>query len=48
MGSAAALFVEMLRAGALSAGMRQRIEQAASGEAQPGHYRRGESPIEIW
>lgn len=48
MGNAAALFMEMLEAGALSDGMRQRIEHAASGGPQPGHYRRGRSPVAIW
>lgn len=48
MGNAAALFMEMLKADALSDGMTKRFEIAASGAAQPGHYRRGETPVKLW
>jgi hypothetical protein len=45
-GNAAALFVEMITAGALSDGMRARMRRAAA--PQPGHYPRGEAPVELW
>jgi hypothetical protein len=48
VGNATALFVEMMRAGALSEGMRRRFERAASGRRLPGHYRRGEAPAPLW
>lgn len=48
LGNAAALFIEMMKAGALSDGMTKRIETAASGARQPGHYRRGTAPVPIW
>ncbi|MBE8516762.1 nuclear transport factor 2 family protein [Amycolatopsis sp. H6(2020)] len=46
LGNAAALFLEMLKAGDLSEGMKQRMARTAS--PQPGHHPRGESPVEIW
>jgi hypothetical protein len=46
LGNAAALFMEMLEAGKLSDGLKARMARAA--QPQPGHYRRGESPIGIW
>ncbi|NKQ56204.1 nuclear transport factor 2 family protein [Amycolatopsis sp. K13G38] len=46
MGNAAALFMEMISADVLSDGMKERMERAA--RKQPGHYRRGEAPVEIW
>jgi hypothetical protein len=45
-GNAAARFLEMINAGALSDGMRKRVERAAA--PQPGHHPRGQSPFEIW
>jgi hypothetical protein len=48
VGNATALFIEMIKAGALSEGMQRRIERAASGERLPGHYRPGESPAPLW
>ena len=48
VGNATALFIEMIKADALSDGMRGRIERAASGELQPGHYRLGDAPAELW
>jgi hypothetical protein len=38
----------MIKADALSDGMKRRIERAASGELLPGHYRRGSSPAGLW
>jgi SnoaL-like domain len=48
VGNAAALFVEMMKADALSEGMRRRMERAASGERPRGHYRAGTAPAELW
>ena len=48
VGNATALFIEMIKADALSEGMRGRIERSASGELQPGHYRLGDAPAELW
>jgi hypothetical protein len=48
LGNATALFLDMLKAGDLSDGMRRRMERAASGEKQPGHYRIGEGPVPLW
>ena len=48
VGNAAAAYVEMMGAGALGAGMRQRIERAMAGERLPGHYRRGTAPVGLW
>jgi hypothetical protein len=48
VGNATALFVEMIKAGTLSEGMRRRVERAASGDMAPGHFRVGEAPIGLW
>jgi len=48
VGNATALFIEMIKADALSEGMRRRMERAASGEMLPGHYRLGSSPVGLW
>jgi hypothetical protein len=48
MGNAAALFIEMMKADVLSDGMKKRFEVSASGAPQPGHYRRGETPVKLW
>lgn len=47
-GNVAALMMEMYQAGALSPGMRKRIEDGMSGQSQPGHYRRGTLPVSFW
>lgn len=46
-GNAAALFVEMMGDGTLSAGMARRLERVAAG-SQPGHYRLGQAPVGLW
>jgi hypothetical protein len=46
-GNAAALFVEMMGDGTLSAGMTQRMERVAAGSL-PGHYRLGKAPVGLW
>lgn len=47
-GNVATLMLEMYQAGALSDGMKKRLDAAASGERQPGHYKRGRSPVPLW
>jgi hypothetical protein len=46
-GNATALFIEMIQGGALSEGMRRRMERATSGPL-PGHYRLGTAPASLW
>ena len=46
-GNAAALFMEMITDGTLSAGMTKRMERVAAGSL-PGHYRLGEAPVGLW
>jgi hypothetical protein len=48
VGNATTLFVEMIKADALSDGMRRRMERAVSGEPLPGHYRLGAAPADLW
>jgi hypothetical protein len=48
LGNVTALFLEMLKAGALSDGMQRRMERAVSGEKLPGHYRLGDGPLPLW
>jgi hypothetical protein len=48
VGNATALFLEMIGAGALSDGMRRRVERATSGNPLPGHYRLGSAPRDPW
>lgn len=48
VGNATALFIEMIKAGVLSEGMRRRIERASSGERLPGHFPPGEVPVGLW
>jgi hypothetical protein len=48
VGNATALFLEMIKAGALSDGMRRRIERATSTSPLPGHYRLGAAPANLW
>lgn len=46
-GNAAALFIEMIEAGALSEGMQQRMEASAAG-SQPGHHLIGGASVGLW
>lgn len=46
-GNAAALFMEMISDGTLSAGMTARMERSAKRDL-PGHFRRGEMPVGLW
>jgi hypothetical protein len=48
LGNATALFLNMLKAGDLSDGMRRRMERAASGEKLPGHFPLGQGPVPLW
>lgn len=48
VGNATALFIEMIKAGTLSEGMRRRMEWATSGQSLPGHYRLGAAPFPLW
>jgi hypothetical protein len=47
VGNATAAYIEMIRADALSAGMKARIEKSGSGR-QPGHYPVGKAPVSLW
>ena len=44
VGNATSLFIEMIKADALSDGMKRRMERATSGGLLPGHYRLGDAP----
>lgn len=46
-GNAAALFMEMLTDGKLSAGMTERMERSAAG-SQPGHHKLRTAPVGLW
>jgi hypothetical protein len=48
VGNATATFIEMINAGTLTPGMQKRLERAASGQRQPGHYRVGQAPVGLW
>ena len=48
VGNATALFIEMIQAGALSEGMKKRMERATSADPLPGHYRLGAAPVDLW
>lgn len=48
LGNVTSVFIEMMKAGVLSAGMQRRLERAAAGEPVPGYYARGESPVPLW
>ena len=38
----------MIKADALSDGMKRRMERAASGKMLPGHYPLGQAPADLW
>ncbi|MGE5137658.1 MAG: nuclear transport factor 2 family protein [Gemmatimonadota bacterium] len=48
LGNVTSLFVEMIKADALSDGMKKRMERAVSGEKLPGHYPLGGGPAALW
>ncbi|OBK24317.1 hypothetical protein A5634_02990 [Mycobacterium asiaticum] len=47
-GHVQALYLKLMKAGKLSAGMQQRIERSLAGEKLPGYYPLGEAPAPIW
>jgi hypothetical protein len=48
VGNATSLFIEMIKADALSDGMKRRMERASSSGLLPGHYRLGDAPAGLW
>jgi len=48
LGNVTSLFVEMIKADALSEGMKKRMERAVSGAKLPGHYPLGGGPVPLW
>ena len=47
-GHVSALYMDLIKAGKLSAGMQKRIERGMSGEKVPGYYPLGKAPVPIW
>jgi hypothetical protein len=48
LGNVTAVFIEMMKAGVLSDGMKRRLDRAGLGERPPGHYRLGTAPVGLW
>jgi hypothetical protein len=48
VGNATATYIEMIKAGALTEGMQKRLEKAASGQRQVGHFALGQAPVGLW
>jgi hypothetical protein len=42
------LYLDLMAAGKLSAGMQKRIERSLAGEKLPGYYPLGKAPVPIW
>lgn len=42
------LYLQLMQAGKLSAGMQKRIERSLAGERLPGYYPLGQAPVPIW
>jgi len=42
------MYLELIKAGKLSAGMQRRIERSLAGERLPGYYPLGRAPVPIW
>jgi hypothetical protein len=42
------LYMDLIKAGKLSAGMQKRIERGIAGEKVPGYYPLGKSPVPLW
>lgn len=42
------LYLELMQAGKLSAGMQERIQRSLAGEKLPGYYPLGQAPVPIW
>lgn len=47
-GHVQALYLRLMKAGKLSAGMQRRIERSLAGEKLPGYYPLGQAPVPIW
>jgi hypothetical protein len=47
-GHVSALYMDLIKAGKLSAGMQKRIERGIAGEKVPGYYPLGKAPSPIW
>ena len=48
LGNVTAVFIEMMKQGVLSDGMKRRLDRVASGERPPGLYRLGTAPVGLW
>ncbi|HZA08797.1 nuclear transport factor 2 family protein [Mycobacterium sp.] len=42
------LYLDLIKAGKLSAGMQKRIERGMSGEKVPGYFPLGKAPVPLW
>lgn len=47
-GNVSSLYMEMIKADALSDGMKKRIDRAVSGERLPGWFKQGTAPVSMW
>jgi hypothetical protein len=47
-GHVSALYMDLIKAGKLSAGMQKRIERGMAREKAPGYYPLGKSPVPLW
>lgn len=47
-GHVSTLFLDLIKAGKLSAGMQKRIQRAMAGQSVPGYYPLGQSPVPLW
>ncbi|BCI85282.1 hypothetical protein NIIDMKKI_04880 [Mycobacterium kansasii] len=47
-GHVSALYLQLMKNGKLSEGMRNRIERGISGEKMPGYYPLGQAPVPLW
>ncbi|HEU0191082.1 MAG TPA: nuclear transport factor 2 family protein [Mycobacterium sp.] len=47
-GHVSALYLDLIKAGTLSEGMRKRIERGLSGQRAPGYYPLGCAPASLW
>jgi hypothetical protein len=47
-GNVTALFIEMMQAGVLSDGMKNRMDRSLSQKDLPGHYPVGGAPVDLW
>jgi hypothetical protein len=47
-GHVSALYMDLIKAGKLSAGMQKRIERGMSGQQVPGYFPLGKAPVPLW